>query len=175
MKDAAPELDTFFPYRLAVAAEAFSRNLTEVYGRGYGLTREEWRLLFLLAGEERITSLDLARRTTLDKVQVTRASQRLETKGLITRAVSADDRRLKVYACTPEGRSLFLEVRPQVESRADAILCAMEPEDRAALDRGLAALLATLRALDGDEQDDAAAAQLVSHDPRRDGRSDERG
>jgi DNA-binding MarR family transcriptional regulator len=157
MKDAAPELESFFPYRLAVAAEAFSRNLVAVYGRAYGLTREEWRLLFLLAGEARVTSLDLARRTTLDKVQVTRASQRLEARGLITRDVAADDRRLRVYACTPAGRALFAEALPRVEARAGEILDAMAPGDRRALERGLSALMAAIR--------EAAAAETLSPEP----------
>ena len=142
----APALESFFPYRLAVAAEAFSQRLVEVYGRAHGLTREEWRLLFLLAGANRITSLDLARRTTLDKVQVSRASRRLEARGLVTRDVSPDDRRLRVYACTPAGRALFEQALPQVEARAGAILAAMDADDREALERGLAALLAVLRA-----------------------------
>ena len=139
--DGATGLDGFFPYRLAVAAEAFSRNLAEVYGRAYGLSREEWRLLFLLAGTDRMTSAELARRTTLDKVQVSRAAQRLEEKGLITRAISDADRRLRVYACTAEGRALFAEALPQVEARAQQMLAAMQPEDRAALTRGLDGLI----------------------------------
>jgi len=139
--DGATGLDGFFPYRLAVAAEAFSRNLAEVYGRAYGLSREEWRLLFLLAGTDRMTSAELARRTTLDKVQVSRAAQRLEEKGLITRAISDADRRLRVYACTAEGRALFAEALPQVEARAQQMLAAMRPEDRAALTRGLDGLI----------------------------------
>ncbi|MFV0359742.1 MarR family winged helix-turn-helix transcriptional regulator [Tropicimonas sp.] len=136
------ELGGFFPYRLAVASEAFSRQLTEVYRRGYGLSREEWRLLFLLANEESVTSLELSRRTTLDKVQVTRAAQRLENKGLIDRNTPQEDRRLRIYRCTPDGRSLFRRVLPEVEARAKRILDAMTQEDRAALERGLAALLA---------------------------------
>ncbi|GGF74537.1 DNA-binding transcriptional regulator, MarR family [Mameliella alba] len=134
------ELEGFFPYRLAVAAEGFSRNLVEVYGRRFGLSREEWRLLYLLAGEDEVTSLELGRRSTLDKVQVSRASQRLEEKGLITRAIAPDDRRLRLYTCTDKGRALFDEVLPQVEARSDEILRAMSTEDRAALERGLAAL-----------------------------------
>jgi DNA-binding MarR family transcriptional regulator len=134
-------LDSFFPYRLAVAAEAFSRNLADVYGRAYGLSREEWRLLFLLAGTESMTSVEIARRTTLDKVQVSRAAQRLEEKGLITRAVSPADRRLRIHACTEAGRTVFARVLPEVESRAAEMLGAMAPEDRAALARGLDALL----------------------------------
>ena len=139
--DGATGLDGFFPYRLAVAAEAFSRNLAEVYGRAYGLSREEWRLLFLLAGTDRMTSVELTRRTTLDKVQVSRAAQRLEEKGLITRAISDADRRLRVYACTAAGRALFAEALPQVEARAHQMLAAMRPEDRAALIRGLDGLI----------------------------------
>lgn len=143
------DLDSFFPYRLAVASEAFSRNLAEVYGRRYGLMREEWRLLFLLAQADSLTSIELARRTTLDKVQVTRASQRLESKGLITRRIPENDRRLREYACTDAGRRLFDEALPQVRARASAMLAALSAEDRAALERGIRALGAVLN---GDEE-----------------------
>lgn len=142
--DRGDSLERFFPYRLAVAAEGMSRALTAVYGRAFGLSREEWRLLFLLAGTERATSVDIARRTTLDKVQVSRAARRLEEKGLITRAVAAEDRRLRVYACSVAGRALFAEALPQVEARALEILGAMPDADRAALMRGLDGLAAAL-------------------------------
>ncbi|WP_246086185.1 MarR family winged helix-turn-helix transcriptional regulator [Roseinatronobacter monicus] len=147
MKDIV-QLDGFFPYRLAIAAEAFSRSLMNVYGRRYGLSREEWRLLFLLAGVDKMTSLELGQRTTLDKVQVSRAAQKLEEKGLISRAIAARDRRLRLYTCTPSGKALFAEILPQVEARASNILHAMPADDRAALEQGLAALL---RAIDTEQ------------------------
>lgn len=134
------QLDGFFPYRMAVASEAFSRRLAEVYGQDFGLSREEWRLLFLLANAESLTSLELSRRTTLDKVQVSRAAQRLQDKALIRRAIATEDRRLRVYHCTDAGRALFAQLFPQVAARSEAILGAMSDEDRAALDRGLEAL-----------------------------------
>lgn len=133
-------LDDFFPYKLAVAAEAFSRSLIAVYGRRYGLSREEWRLLFLLAQTTELTSLELAMRTTLDKVQVSRAAQRLEEKGLISRTTANRDRRLRLYRCTEAGRMLFAELHPQVEGRARRILQSMPPEDRKALEQGLNSL-----------------------------------
>lgn len=138
------KLETFFPYRLAVVAEAFSRNLTEVYGREYGLSREEWRLLFLLADETELNSLDLARRTTLDKVQVSRAARRLEDKGLITRSIAENDRRLRLYTCTGSGRDLFAQALPKVEQRARLILARMTSADRDALLNGLDALEAAI-------------------------------
>ena len=66
------KLETYFPYRFAVAAEAFSRQLVEVYGGRYGLSREEWRMLALLAEEDEVSSVELKRRATLDKVQIRR-------------------------------------------------------------------------------------------------------
>ena len=134
------ELDSFFPYRLAATAEAFSRNLVDVYGRQYGLSREEWRLLFLLAEGQSVTSTELSRKTTLDKVQVSRASQRLADKGLITRQIPPSDRRLRLYTCTDAGAALFAQILPQVQQRATEILNTMSQQDLEALERGLAAL-----------------------------------
>lgn len=141
------DLEAFFPYRLALAAESVSRQLAAVYGRRYGLSREEWRLLFLIDGAGQITSLELARRTTLDKVQVSRAAQRLEAKGLITRAVGGADRRLRDFAITPAGHDTFARAFAEVAQRADDILSALAPEDRAALEQGLGALRTATAAL----------------------------
>ena len=58
-------LETYFPYQLASTAEAFSRRLVEVYGHTYGLTREEWRMLLLLADAGNLSSLELAQRTVV--------------------------------------------------------------------------------------------------------------
>lgn len=124
-----------------MASEAFSRNLTDVYERELGLSREEWRLLFLLANAESVTSLDLARRTTLDKVQVSRAAKRLDEKGLIVREISDTDRRIRVYRCTPEGLREFQHLEPKVRERANRMLAALTPEDREALERGITALM----------------------------------
>jgi DNA-binding MarR family transcriptional regulator len=133
-------LEGYFPYKLAATADAFSRRLVDVYGRTFGLSREEWRMLLLLADAGELTSLTLAQRTTLDKVQISRAAAKLENKGLISRSVHAADRRLRVYICTPEGQRLFAEVFPKVEACADAMLGHMSAEDLQALTQGLLAL-----------------------------------
>jgi len=148
MTDETRDLDKFFPYRLAVAAEAFSRSLAEVYGQEHGLSREEWRMLFLLAGEDEVTSTELARRTTLDKVQVSRAAQRLADKGLIVRDIPANDKRLRVFRCTDKGRGLFQKLLPMVDARAIGILDRLATEDRAALIQGLGALLDVFAAVE---------------------------
>lgn len=133
-------LQDFFPYRLAVTSAAFSRLLVDVYQRRFGLGRDEWRLLYLLANVEAKTSLDLGRKTSLDKVQVSRAADRLLRKGLIERRTPELDRRLWLYSCTPKGRAMFDEVHTLVDQRSEAVLQRMTREDRTALERGLTAL-----------------------------------
>ncbi|MDQ7776850.1 MAG: MarR family transcriptional regulator [Paracoccus aminovorans] len=133
-------IETFLPYRLAVVAEALSRQLGAVYAREHGLTREEWRLLFLIEDAGRIDLLQLAGRTSLDKVQVSRAASRLEDKGLILRGVPDGDRRLREYAITEAGQALFRRAFAEVEAKANTIFMAMQLDDREALERGIAAL-----------------------------------
>ncbi|SMO40853.1 DNA-binding transcriptional regulator, MarR family [Thalassovita litoralis] len=142
------QLTDFFPYRLAVTAESFSRHLVDVYQTDFGLTREEWRLLFLLADVDQITSLELSKRTSLDKVQVSRAADRLNKKGLITRATPSEDRRLRLYSCTEKGHDLFATVHPLIRARAASILDAMPDADRAALEQGITALYAAIHRID---------------------------
>ncbi|WP_417241622.1 MarR family winged helix-turn-helix transcriptional regulator [Celeribacter sp.] len=145
-------LEDFFPYRLAVAAETFSRNLSQVYGREYGLSREEWRFLFLLADVPNMTSRELSRRTTLDKVQISRAAKRLEDKGYISSAVLEDDRRLRRYEISTTGAEVFRELMPQVKARTSEIISALSSDDLAALSKGLEALqVAAANRLKGDD------------------------
>ena len=144
------DIDQFFPYRLAVTAEGFSRQLFAVYGRAYGLTREEWRLLFLLDDAGQIDSLRLSQRTSLDKVQVSRAAARLEGKGLITRDTPGSDRRLRRYAITDAGRALFRRAFTDVRARSDAIMAALPPAQRQALLEALTALDAAIQQVAAD-------------------------
>lgn len=134
-------IESFFPYRLAVAAASVSRELEDLYRVEGGLLREEWRVLFLLAGEESLTSKEVAVRSSLDKVQISRAAQRLERKGLISGQVSQADRRLREYRCTDQGRAHFEALFPQVEARAADLLGDLSTEDRKALEQGVDALI----------------------------------
>lgn len=156
-------IETFFPYRLAVVAEAFSRQLVAVYGREHGLSREEWRLLFLLEDAGTLDSLRLSRRTSLDKVQVSRAAARLEEKGLITRDILQSDRRLRRYQITTAGRALFGTVFGAVKARAEEIMAAMPAGDLDALERGIAALD---RAIATVTEAEAGAARIDGADPQ---------
>lgn len=145
--DAGLDLQSFFPYRLAVLAEAVSAALSEIYAARFDLTRPEWRILAGLGSGGGIRARDLARSATLDKMQVSRAMARLERRGLVAREADADDRRNKLVRLTRAGTSLYERIVPLALERERAILAGLGAEERRALDGIVTKLLDRSRAL----------------------------
>jgi DNA-binding MarR family transcriptional regulator len=143
----AMELETFFPYRLAVLTEAVSRSMAQVYGERFELTRDEWRVLAMLSNVPAARTAAVIERTTLDKVSVSRALARLEGKGLVERASDPQDRRSDLIRLTTAGRALFRKLVPMVRAREQFLLDALDPAERAALDALLDKLLVRARQL----------------------------
>jgi len=141
------ELETFFPYRLAVLTEAVSRSMAQVYGERFELTRDEWRVLAMLSNVPAARTAAVIERTTLDKVSVSRALARLEGKGLVERASDPQDRRSDLIRLTTAGRALFRKLVPMVRAREQFLLDALGPAERAALDALLDKLLVRARQL----------------------------
>lgn len=140
--DTAMELESFFPYRLAVLTEAVSRSMAQVYGERFELTRDEWRVLAMLSNVPAARTAAVIERTTLDKVSVSRALARLEGKGLVERTSDPQDRRSDLIRLTAAGRALFRKLVPMVRAREQFLLEALDPAERAALDAALGKLLA---------------------------------
>lgn len=150
-------LQAFLPYRLAVLSEAVSRCVSQAYREQFGLTRDEWRVLAALAESHAMKSTAAALHTTLDKMQVSRACTRLESRGLIARDEDRVDRRNKVLRLTADGHALLGQVVPAVEAREAELIAALDPADLAALDIAVNKLLARARAI---AQTDAEGSEL---------------
>ncbi|HEU0199049.1 MAG TPA: MarR family transcriptional regulator [Burkholderiaceae bacterium] len=131
------DLQTFFPYRLALVSEAVSRSIAAVYAARFQLTRDEWRVLAALAGPGRMKTTEIAARTALDKMQVSRAVTRMERDGLIEREHDAADRRNRILRLLPAGRALFKQVAPMAEARERFLLAVLDERERAVLDSAL--------------------------------------
>ncbi len=141
------ELESFFPYRLALLADAVSRSMAQVYAERFDLSRDEWRVLAALSQESPIRTAQVIERTTLDKVSVSRALQRMQGKDLVERETDADDARGHVIRLRPAGRALFRRIVPMVQAREQYLLDALDPAERAALDGALDKVLARARQL----------------------------
>src|SRR5512146_672563 len=99
------QLESFFPYRLAVAADAVSRSIAQVYGERFDLGRDEWRVLAALADAAMLRTSAVIERTTLDKVAVSRALARLEGRGLVERRTDPEDGRGYLIRLRTAGRA----------------------------------------------------------------------
>lgn len=141
------ELQSFFPYRLAVLAEAVSQSVAQVYRERFGLTRDEWRVLAALAECGAVKTARVIEHTTLEKMQVSRAVSRLEEGGRIERRPDPDDGRGWVLRLTPEGRALYRRIVPLVQAREAFLLEALDEAERRALDGALGKVLARARQL----------------------------
>jgi DNA-binding MarR family transcriptional regulator len=130
------DLQRFFPYRLAVLADAVSRAVADVYEQRFDLGRDEWRVLAALAQGPMKTG-DVIAHTTLDKMQVSRAVARLEQHALMERETDEADRRARVLRLTPAGRALFRRIAPLAQAREAFLLEALDADERRALDRAL--------------------------------------
>ena len=127
MTDTGPslQLDGFLPYRAARLASLLSRGLAAEYESRYRISVPEWRVLVHLTQESEISVRDIKERVDMDRARVTRAVQRLDARGLVSKLVNERDRRLVRLALTPSGRELAAELSQlamEFEQRATAAL-----------------------------------------------------
>ena len=134
-------LEDFLPYRLAVLAHQTSRELADVYGERFGLSIPEWRILANLGRFGPLYAGELAARSSMDKPKVTRALQRLESAGIVQRAVDAEDRRQVRLALTRRGRAMFREIAALALDWEKQFLSPLSEAERKTLDRVLTKLL----------------------------------
>ncbi len=139
------DLQAFFPYRLAVLAEAVSQCTAQVYAERFALSRDEWRVLAALAELGSIRTAELAAHTTLEKMPISRAVARLERDGLVERRVDEADRRNHVLRLLPAGNALVKKVVPMVLAREQFLLEALTDAERAQLAGAMDKVLARAR------------------------------
>jgi DNA-binding MarR family transcriptional regulator len=107
------QLDTFLPFRLSVASNLVSDVIAHSYKALFGLKIPEWRALALIGETNGITQLEVAARSRLDKVTVSRATIALSTRGLIARKQHPSDGRSQLLSLTKAGRDLYNKIVPE--------------------------------------------------------------
>jgi DNA-binding MarR family transcriptional regulator len=82
-----------------------------------------------------LTPSELANRERVQRPTVTRVLGNLEEAGLITRAADPTDRRSSLVTISPDGRALLAAARSRKDAYLSQRLDALDPDDRATLDR----------------------------------------
>jgi DNA-binding MarR family transcriptional regulator len=141
------ELDRFLPYRLSILSNLVSSAIAGSYSSRFGLSIPEWRVMAVLAIEPGLSAAQVAERTAMDKVAVSRAVARLLAKGGLERGTATADRRRSVLCLSAEGERIYAQVVPLALGHERALLEVLEADDRAALERILVKLLGRARTL----------------------------
>jgi DNA-binding MarR family transcriptional regulator len=147
---AAFALERFLPYRLSVLTNTMSRAFARTYGKRFGLSIPEWRVMAVLGRFAPLSANAVAERTAMDKVRVSRAVARLMKVGLIDRAVDRGDRRRSALKLSRAGKRVHEGIVPMARRFETALMASLSDEDRAVLDRLMARLMDNAVALDRD-------------------------
>ena len=128
-------LKEFIPYRLATLSNRISRAIADRYEEKFALSVPEWRTIAILGEESGISAADVADRSAMDKVAVSRAVKTLLESGRIKRHFSPDDRRRSVLTLSKLGREVYEKVVPLALSYESALLDGLSQEEQESLDK----------------------------------------
>lgn len=129
------ELERFLPYRLSVLSNRVSGMIARIYTERFALGVTEWRVMAVLGRYPDLSANEVAQRTAMDKVAVSRAVARLIEAGRLQRDTHDDDRRRSVLRLSEGGYRIYDEVAPLALAFERRLLGDMSDEERAMLFR----------------------------------------
>ncbi len=137
---AALELDSFLPYRLSVLNNMVSRALAEQYQARFGLSIPEWRVMANLGRAAPLSANEVAERTSMDKVKVSRAISRMQSAGLLKRETDPRDHRVSSLRLSAKGKRIYDKIAPMALAWEQEFLSVLSAREIAAFDKILAKL-----------------------------------
>lgn len=126
-------LGDFLPYRLSVLSNTVSRAIAADYDRAFGLSIWQWRCMAVLGETPGLTARELAARTAMDKVAVSRAIAALEAAGHLRRETHARDARASRLFLTADGFRTYQAIIPIARRHEQALLAPLTEQERALL------------------------------------------
>jgi len=129
------DLEHFLPYRLSVLSNRVSSAIARMYSERFGLSVTEWRVIAVLGRYPGLSASEVAQRTAMDKVAVSRAVARLLESGRLQRDTDCDDRRRSVLKLSRAGYRVFDQVAPMAIAFEKRLLDGISAEERALLFR----------------------------------------
>ena len=138
-------LEDFLPYRLAILSHTVSTSIARAYDQRFGLTIPEWRVIAILGRFPGLSAVEVAERTMLDKVAVSRAVTKLIRSGRIDREFADADKRRSILNLSEEGRKVHDEIAPLALGIEDDLLHGLTDEQVESLNEVIDRLLVRAR------------------------------
>ena len=117
-------------FRLSEFMNLSGSLVTRICEGEFGVTRNEWALIAMLAAMGPSSPSDLARRTTIDRAQASKTLRVLQAKELAVREPLPHDRRRARIRLTQRGEALFTVLFPRAVAVNQAMLSALDASER---------------------------------------------
>lgn len=140
-------LEEFLPYRLAVLSHTVSTTIAKVYEKRFSVSIPEWRVIAILGRFPGISAVEVADRTMLDKVAVSRAVTKLIKNGRVDREFADADRRRSILNLSEEGHKVHNEIAALALAFEHELLQGMSRDEYDAFNLVVESLLAKARLL----------------------------
>jgi len=136
MSDHAPlELERFLPYRLSILSNRVSQAIAREYQQRFDLSVTEWRVMAVLARFDALSAREVAERTAMDKVAVSRALAGLVASARVIRRMHVGDKRRSVLRLSASGWKIHDAVAPLARAQERKLLAHLNAEEQTWLDR----------------------------------------
>ena len=129
------DLEHFLPYRLSVLSNRTSNAIAREYSERFDMTIPEWRVMAVLGRFAGLSANQVAQRTAMDKVAVSRAVARLMEAGRIQREFNDDDRRRSMLRLSEAGYAVYGQIVPLALEFEQHLLGDMPADERELLFR----------------------------------------
>ena len=129
------ELQNFLPYRLSVLSNRTSDAIAREYSQRFSLSVTEWRVMAVLGRYPELSANQVAQRTAMDKVAVSRAVAKLLDTGRLLREFDEDDRRRSVLRLSEAGYAIYDQIVPLALGFERQLLGDVDATERALLFR----------------------------------------
>ena len=139
------KLEDFMPYRLAVLSNTVSTTVARAYDKRFKVSIPEWRVIAILGRFPGLSAVEVAERTMLDKVAVSRAVTKLIKAGRIDREFADADRRRSILTLSEDGRKVHDEIAPLALAMEDDLLHGLDDEQISTLNTVIERLLVRAR------------------------------
>ena len=135
-------LEDFLPYRLAVLSNTVSTTVARAYDKRFNVSIPEWRVIAIVGRFPGLSAVEVAERTLMDKVAVSRAVTKLIKNGRIDRDFADADKRRSILNLSEDGKILHDEIAELALRFESDLLQGFSAEEIADLNQLMERLLA---------------------------------
>ena len=126
-------LNKFFPYQLAKLQALVSDSVAEIYTGEFNLSKQEWRILAILAEEKAINAKTISLRANIEKMPTSRAINKMFERGLLEKVNNDLDKRSSLLRLSTQGNTIFQQLAPLVKKRELELLSILTVTEQASV------------------------------------------